>query len=282
MKAALPCKRSRSLGFTLAELMVAVTISTLVVVGLVQLFISQRTALQAMQQLNEISQNVRTAVDQIVTDVRNAGYGGPKSGMSSWITWVSGITGRVTVVQGANGSSDIMHIVGAMDPPCAYLAASSGVNTITVKSGQGTNFNTTNRRVIYIGRTETARITGISGDTLTVSSSATLNRDLAFRFASNAPVELVKVITYSWGDASSTYPHTQYLKRSDNVTTYAAEWHKMLAGSIEDFQIQGTGNRFTISVTGKTPKADPGYVHPVRNDHYRRLTYSVDSVIRQP
>lgn len=274
--------RGPALGFTLVELMVAAAISALVVAGMVTLFVTQRAALSAMQQLNEVSQNVRTASDQVVTDLRNAGYGAPRTSISSWITWVSGITGRVTVVQGSGSNSDILHIVGALDPPCAFLAATSSANSITVNSGQVTNFNTTDRKIIYIGRTESARITAISGNTLTVSTSPTAAQDLKFRYATNTPVELVKVITYSWGDASSQYPHTQYLKRSDNITTYAAEWHKMLANSIEDFQIAGSGGRFTITITGRTRLQDARYVDPVKGDHYRRISYSMDTVVRQP
>jgi Tfp pilus assembly protein PilW len=273
------CRRA---GFTLAEMMVAASISVLVVLGLVRMFTQQRIAHQAMQQLNDVSQSVRTALDMVACDIRNAGYGSPRGSYSSWITWVSGITGAVTVVQGSGTSSDIIHIMGAFDPPCAYLSATSGLTSITLQSGQATNFNTTDRKIICIGHTECARIVSIAGDTLTVSSSPTSVNSLKFRYGVGASVELVKVITYSWGDGSSTYPHTQYLKRWDNVTSFDAEWKKMAASNIEDFQISGTNKVYTISLTGRTAKKDLMYVHPVKNDNYRRVTYSVQAAVRQP
>lgn len=269
-------------GFTLAEMMVAASISVLVVLGLVRMFTQQRVAHRAMQQLNDTSQSVRTALDQVAMDIRNAGYGAPRGSFSSWITWVAGITGPVTVVQGSGGGSDIVHVLGAPDPPCAYLAATSGLTSITLQSGQATNFNTTDRKIICIGRTEPARIVSIAGDVLTVSSSATSLNSLKFRYAAGASVELVKVITYSWGDGSSAYPYTQYLKRWDNVAPVGAEWEKMTASGIEDFQISGIGTEYTITLTGRTAKKDLMYRHPTKGDNYRRVTYSVAATVRQP
>lgn len=283
------CRRS---GFTLFEMLVAATISVLLVIGLVRLYISQRYGLQAMQQINDMSQSVRTAVDQVVTDIRSAGYGIPETKFDDWITWVPGITGGVTVVQGATGAADILHIVTAPDPPCAYLASSSsvGATSITVGPGQGTNFNTSTRKVIYIGRSETARITAISGDTLSISTSPTASDSLNFGYGKGSSVELIKVITYSWGDDSATYPYTKYLKRYDNVRTYPKEFYKMIASNIEDFQIsgqgeipgQGMGADYKVTITGRATKEDISYTHPVKKDHYRRLSYTMDATTRSP
>lgn len=276
------CRRT---GFTLTEMLIASAISVMVITGLVKLFTTQREALNAMQQINDVSQSVRVALDAVVVDLRNAGYGGPIiSNYAGWFTWAA-VTGPVTVIQGNSGASDILHIVAAMDAPTSTLAsaATKGATTITLQSGHGAYLNTTTKRVIYIGKTETARITAINGDVLTISTDPGMSKGLLFSHASGAPIELVKVQTYSWGEGSSSYPYTQYLKRWDNYTSYDAEWKKMVAGNISDFQIEAVSHKdFRITLTGKASSPDRAYRDPTYGDKYRRIAYSVDAYSRRP
>ena len=63
-------------GFSLLELMVAVTISLMLLMGVVALFISSRSSYETTERLSRIQENGRYALDQFTTDIRAAGYQG--------------------------------------------------------------------------------------------------------------------------------------------------------------------------------------------------------------
>lgn len=67
---------ARSSGFGLVELMVAMAISLLLLGGVVALFMSSRSSYETTDRLSRIQENGRFALDQIVSDVREAGFVG--------------------------------------------------------------------------------------------------------------------------------------------------------------------------------------------------------------
>lgn len=269
--------------FTLSEMLMAIGLSALLIAGMVVFFVNQRRASNAMAQVNDMTQSLRIALDAVTADLRTAGYGAPIINIATWVPWVSGVTSAVSVVQGASGSADIMYLVGAFDDPAGTLSAASaaGSTTITLQSGQGAKFDTSKKKVIFVGRCENARIVSISGDTLTVSVDPTASGfGLRYAYPDGTPVELVQVVTYSWGNDYA--PYGQYLKRWENIGTVANEWQKMIASNIEDFQITGVGKRYSISISGRTGQMDPWYKDPVKGDHYRRTQMSINCQSRQP
>jgi type IV pilus assembly protein PilW len=65
---------SRMRGFSLVELMVAITISSLLLVGVIALFVSSRASYETTEKLSRIQENGRFALDQLATDLRAAGF----------------------------------------------------------------------------------------------------------------------------------------------------------------------------------------------------------------
>lgn len=65
---------NRMRGFSLVELMVAIAISLLLLMGVVALFISSRASYETTERLSRIQENGRFALDQFATDVRSAGF----------------------------------------------------------------------------------------------------------------------------------------------------------------------------------------------------------------
>jgi type IV pilus assembly protein PilW len=63
-------------GFSLAELMIALTIGLLIMAGLTTLFLTNSRAQGEIEKANRQVENGRFAIDTIVTDLRNAGYYG--------------------------------------------------------------------------------------------------------------------------------------------------------------------------------------------------------------
>jgi type IV pilus assembly protein PilW len=65
---------SRTAGFSLAELMVAVVIGLLILAGLTTMFVKNSRAQTRVERANRQIENGRYAVDVLATDLRNAGY----------------------------------------------------------------------------------------------------------------------------------------------------------------------------------------------------------------
>ena len=118
------CSASKA-AFTLAEMLVALALSVILITGMVTFFVNQRIAANAMEQVNDMTQTLRVALDTVSADLRTAGYGAPTYNISTWLTSISGLTNSVSVVQGSGSSADIMYLVGAFDEPNAYVGTAS-------------------------------------------------------------------------------------------------------------------------------------------------------------
>lgn len=66
----------RQRGFGVVELMVAIAISLLLMAGTITLFVGSRTSYETTQRLSRIQESGRFALDQIVADIREAGFQG--------------------------------------------------------------------------------------------------------------------------------------------------------------------------------------------------------------
>jgi type IV pilus assembly protein PilW len=67
-------RTGREGGLTLVELMVALVIATILLAGLYRLFRSTQTGYLAQNQLAELQQNARIGVDEMIREMRLAGY----------------------------------------------------------------------------------------------------------------------------------------------------------------------------------------------------------------
>jgi len=267
--------RSRR-GFTLTEVIISSLLSVLLVGAVAALFVSQRVTVWRQRQLNEMHQNLRVALDMLVRDVRMAGYGVPCTNIASWIDWVWGQTNAVTVVQGAGaGDPDEVSIAAAFGDPVSSLAAAAGegATTIDVAAGTGWRFNTSDSKMIFIGRMETARVVAVSGDELTISTHpTTAGNGLAYSYPAATPIEQVQVVTYYLDTSSTNFPYQPYMMRDDNLGLLTNDLQKMVAVGIEDLQMTVQTNKVTIEVHGRTEAPERGYTDPDKGDHHRRRT----------
>jgi type IV pilus assembly protein PilW len=63
-------------GFSIVELMVAMALSVMLLAGVVAIFASSRSSYETTEKMSRIQENGRFALDQIVRDIRAAGYVG--------------------------------------------------------------------------------------------------------------------------------------------------------------------------------------------------------------
>ena len=65
------CKKN---GFTMIELLASILISVVLLAGFYSVFFSQQTAFSAQEQVAEMNQNIRAALDLMTREIRLAGY----------------------------------------------------------------------------------------------------------------------------------------------------------------------------------------------------------------
>ena len=86
--------RHRQEGLSLIELMIAITLSLLLILGVTQIFLSSKSTYASNQELSQIQESGRFAVQLLAWDIRNTGYRGQcltapvnhiDSGASVWV-----------------------------------------------------------------------------------------------------------------------------------------------------------------------------------------------------
>ena len=254
------------LGFTLIETMIAIATAGILVASIYNLYISQSKAYMTQEQVTDMRQNARVAMEFISRDIRTAGFGQPTWTM---INNTSGITYRgAKVTDGGMGNPDILQIVGCVDPPPATLAsaASSGDTSITLHSGKGSKFNATTKSDIFIGELENARVISVSGNVLNIDTNPGKSgyQGLVNVYPAGANIHIVKRVAYTIKNTS--------LRRNENTGSGAQE----IAVNIEDFQATLTKPTVNFSITARTGKKDPGH----SGDGYHRMTLSSRIIAR--
>jgi prepilin-type N-terminal cleavage/methylation domain-containing protein len=259
--------RKNERGFTLIELMIALAIAGILLVSIYNLYISQSTTYTVQEQVSDMQQNARVAMDIVSRHIRMAGFGQP-----GWTTinGTSGITYKgISVADGGTGNPDTLTIVGCIDPPPGKLgsAAAASSTTITLQSSAEANkFNDPTKSDIFIGELENAKVTGIAGAVLTIDTNPiqTGNQGLVNAYSAGTNVYLVKRVTYTIGSTS--------LKRNENTGSGNEE----IAVNVEDLQVTFTTPTVNLSITARTRNKDPNYT----GDGYHRMTLTSDIIAR--
>lgn len=251
-------------GFTLIEILVALVIAGIISTAIYNLYISQSRIYTQQEQVSDMQQNARVAMDIISRHIRMAGFGKP-----GWTTInsTSGITYEIQVTDGGT-NPDTLEIVGCIDAPPGTLASAafSSDTTITLQSGEGSKFNTTTRSDIFIGDLENAKVTNVAGANLTIDTDPAQsgNQGLDNAYAVGTNVYLVKRVTYTISSTS--------LRRNENTGAGAQQ----VAVNIEDLQVTYAKPMVTVSITARTQGRASYYT----GDGYRRMTLTSDIIAR--
>ena len=242
-------------GFTLTELLIASAVATVVIAAILSTYVNMRRRIVSQQILADVYQNVRFASTYLSRDLAMAGYGlaeVPFNQLNAWITWVPGFTVNPLITQ---GTSDSVVLAGAFDRNSTLGAdVSAGATSITVASGDGAKFSDARRRVIYVGRSELARVTAVNGDTLNVSIAPTTLRGLRRSYPSGAPVEMVCAYRYSVQPATEEHP--AFLRRENLGTSNATIQQEMITEGIENLQLQRVDDTVQMAIRGVATRPD--------------------------
>ena len=271
--------KKRERGFTLIELLIGMAISLVVVTAMSGVFISQRKTYAVQEQISEMQQNARAAMDIMSREIRMTGYGAPPtSNLSTWIAWVTSpaIDDNPKIVDGGGANPDEIYIVACFGGPVTTLSAAASAGDTTLSVEDAIKFNTNRKKVISINGLENAVIKGISGGTLTIDTDPTTtgNQGLTNSYASGASVCIVKVICYSIVEDTEGSNKIYTLKRNENL----GAGRQPLAENIVDLQVTRSGSTIEIDpLIAQTDKPDPDYS---KNSGYRR--YELRTFITPP
>ena len=259
-------------GITLIELLIGLAIFSLAVGGLYRTFTSQQKVFVVQDQVVDIQQNLRGAINRMAKDIRMAGCGNVSMilpatfGANTFNNVINPDTpavGSLTIVSGGEGATTLI------------AAAQSGQNQINVStltdSWGNPLFDTGNRRYISIGGIESHVIAAINNATNTI----TLSDTLIYNQPVGASVFYIRAITYQIGVENGN----PALEIDDNT----GAGPQPLSDSIESLQFayyDANNNLLTppiatpanismvrVTVTARADKPDPDFKE---GDHYRR------------
>ena len=251
-------------GLTLIELLIALVLSSILIAALYQIFIRQQKTYTVQDQVADMQQNIRGAIDQMTREIRMAGYGG------NILDIFSNINGFTSIITPANNSITILLAdqVGVLKQN-----ATKGMNQL--KATNASIFNTDKKRYLCLNGLNNYLIQSVITDTITLTTSLTEDHLI------NEPVYLVKAITYNLGLSGGK----TMLRRNENTGGGA----QPLAENMESLQftyVDANGNvtanpldirTVRVAVTSKTNMSDPEYKG---GDGYRRRTLSSHIKVR--
>jgi prepilin-type N-terminal cleavage/methylation domain-containing protein len=272
-------KKCKEKGFTLVELLIAMALALIIIGSLASSFVSQRKSYAIQEQIAEMNQNARAAMDMMSRDIMMTGYGIARSNynsLSAWIDW-HGLSGKFAngpvVLETGSGAlgSDIVYVAGCITGTAATLNSSvlpgaTAIQVTPVDPDKSVSqlFDTNDEKLISIDALENAIVRGVSGSTLTLSAG------LGMAHRSGAEVCVVKVVTYSIvDDGGGAYT----LKRNENL----GGGRQPLAENIVDLKstivMNAKGNIIGLTIDpliAQTDLPDPDYSE---NQGHRRDSF---------
>ena len=260
-------------GMTLIELLVALTISGILVAGVYRTFVSQQHTYTVQDQVVDMQQNVRLAINRMTRELRMAGYGRVGA------TFFGGgkMHGIYDHAVNPGGGGNSVTVIGGYQALTTLSAnATTGSNTIQVNDASG--FDTGSRQYISINGIESLRIQKITGNQIDFKVGTTLSED----HLAGEPVFLIMAITYSIGISEGK----SALLRDDNLGLGA----QPVAENIEGLQFgyfDANGNAtanpddirmIQVTLVAMTDKVDPELSKT--GDGYRRRTLTSNIQLR--
>jgi type IV pilus assembly protein PilW len=175
-------------GMTLIELLVVLVVSGILVAGVYRTFISQQHTFTVQEQVVDMQQNVRLAINRMTRELRMAGYG-CTDGTVLGSGGVNGFTNIVTP-----GGDNVTVVIGFQTLIPTTLSAYAAANSNSIFVNDVSGFDTGARKYISINGLESHRIGSIVGKEIRFPSNK-----LKEEHWPGEPVYLVMAITYSIG-----------------------------------------------------------------------------------
>ncbi len=267
-------------GITLIELLVALAISAILVAGIYKTFISQQYTYSAQEQVADVQQNVRIAINQMMRELRMAGYGIDSKFWDEY-TGADALHGKYkSALHPEDSGKKVTVVAGLVEATTLASNANSGDGQESegrpIVFTDASRFNIAGKKYFSINGIESHRIHKIDGNKIYLFPGVTLTQD----HKAGDPVFMILAVTYSLGVVDGK----QCLLRDENL----GDGPQPVAENIESLQFQYVmntgetlvdvpGNRrddirmVQATVVARTDQTDPQLKAA---DGYRRRTLS--------
>jgi len=268
-------------GVTLIELLIALVISAIIIAGIYRTFIHQQKTYATQDQVADMQQNVRVAINRMMREIRMAGFGSVQGVLPVTFPGVGRTypnlinidlpaAGDLTIVSGIGGNATLLKQPG--DSVGAILL---GPDQIQVLSLAEFDINSNiDRRYISIGGLESHFITAID----VPNRILTLNTDVGNFYQIGGPnptqVYAIRAISYRIVIDASGRP---ILRRDENI----GGGFQPMADNIEAIEFRNPDGStplnpnsmsLQVAVTARTDRPDPDLQKA--GDGYRRRQFT--------
>jgi prepilin-type N-terminal cleavage/methylation domain-containing protein len=261
---------------TLIELLVAMAISAILIAAIYRTFISQQKTYTVQEQVVDMQQNARVAINRMMREIRMAGFGN----VIDVLSLSGGVNGFTQVITpGSNSLGNTITIVGGFkqirrDNGDPILIASASGNQITLNYATD-EFDGNAHRFICIG--------GIESNTVQSRSERilTLDEPLRYTHPPGTPIYKIHAIAYGLRDDG-----VRVLFRDLNPNTVSSQ-RDTVAENIENVQFEyfdANGNPSAIpanirmvkvTVTARTSMSDPEFKGGAEGFRRRTITSNI-------
>ncbi len=257
-------KESR--GISLIELMVALVISAILIAALYRTFIGQQKTYTVQEQVVDMQQNARFAINKMIKEIRMGGFGSVGF-ILPHATFGSKTLDKAFTVNNPTGGLTV--IAGVGEVTLTGIPATDQITVSSLTDSQGnTLFDTGNRKYISVGGVESCFIKSIDAGTKTL----TLNGFLKFTHVygnpdplKNAKVFPLRAISFQRDTGANTLTRDENLGAgpevlADNISalqfTYLDSSGNSIANPVADADKIRVVN---VRVTARTERQDPDY-----------------------
>jgi prepilin-type N-terminal cleavage/methylation domain-containing protein len=270
-------------GITLIELLIALVISSILIAGIYRTFIQQQKSYATQDQVADMQQNVRVAINRMMREIRMAGFGNVQGVLPVTFPGVGRTypnvvnpdlpnPGEFTIVSAIGGTATLLRQPDPLD---------LGVPILTPKQIQVSalsEFDTNDKKYISIGGLESHFITAIDVPNRVLTLDTDVGNFYQIGGMNPTLVYAIRGISYQI-DGSSGRP---ILRRDENI----GGGFQPVADNIEAIEFRNpdgstplnpNSTSMQVAVTARTDRPDPELQKA--GDGYRRRQYT--SIILQ-
>ncbi|MCK5716406.1 MAG: PilW family protein [Thiomargarita sp.] len=190
---------SKQLGFTLIEIMVTVLISSILMAGAMQMFISTKNTYDLQSQMVKMQNNARFVMDEMTREIRMAGYAG-----------CNATNAPITEFQGTTDGTTSLVIDGHTYPASDTLVINSIVHHRFIIDEDATDFSADKDIVVL----ENSSVWPKAGDTVTIHDCSST---MTYTVASGSPYIPTTTTTAN----PNAKPEVEFTLPFDNTMTSA-------------------------------------------------------------
>ena len=269
-------------GLTLIELLVAMAISSILIAAIYRTFIGQHKTYMVQEQVVDMQQNVRVAINRMMREIRMAGFGNVSDVLES-----GGVNGFTDVI---TPNDNTITIVGGFRQISTLAAdAAVGQNKITLANAKdASEFDgATHHHYISIGGLESNTVQSRTGAVLTLEKTLKLDHKITDREGKPLIVPIFKIHAIRYGLRDDDGVRVLFRDLYPNTVSSQRD---TVAENIENVQFEyfdANGNppaipanirMVKVTVTARTSISDPEFKGGAGG--FRRRTIASNILLR--